>query len=145
VKRVGTAGCTALEEIRPGSFANCRLLRKFWFRPTVRRVDCAFDGTAFTCIDLSETRAERAGFCGMNFLERVILPRRCVLGLVGGLPSLRSVTFGLSAPGAPLEWRAPNVRFEGMKSGPGKELFGGRVSAEVAAVLSRESSPSSPP
>jgi hypothetical protein len=81
----------------------------------------------------------------MIFLERVILPHRCLLHRAYGLPSLRSVTFGAIGPGAALTLRAPDVRFEGMKSGPGMELFGGRIRAEVAAVLSRESSPSSPP
>jgi hypothetical protein len=143
--RVDTAGCSALEEIRSRSFLNCRSLCELKFPPSVRWVERAFAGTAIRCVDLSETKAERAGFSGMTFLERVILPRRCVLDDAYALPSLRSLTFGVVSPGAAYEWRTPSIRFESMSSGPGKVLFGGRVSAEVAAVLSRESSPSSPP
>jgi hypothetical protein len=143
--RVDTAGCTGLEEIRQRSFMKCRALHEFWFPPTVREVNCAFGGIAMTCIDLSETRAERAGFTNMTFLERLILPRRCVLGYALGLPSLQCVTFGLSRAGIAQTWRGPSIRFESMKSGLGRELVSGRVSAEVAAVLSRESSPCSPP
>jgi hypothetical protein len=80
----------------------------------------------------------------MTFLERVILPRRCVLVNVHGLPSLQSVTFGVSESGVAFTLRAPDVRFESMKSGLGKELLCGRVGAEVAAVLSRVSLPSCP-
>jgi hypothetical protein len=144
--RVDTAGCTALEVIGDRSFANCPALREFRFPSSVRLVDDAFHRAAITCVDLSETLVERAGFKWMTFLERVILPRRCVLDDARGLPSLRSLTFGfLSGSGVAFTRRASEIRFESMRSGAEKELFAGRVSAEVAAVLSRESSPSSPP
>jgi hypothetical protein len=145
LRRVAATGCSTLEGIRPGAFMNCRSLCELKFPPSVRFVESAFDGTAIRCVDLSETRAERAEFGGMTFLDRVILPRRCVLDGAYALPSLRSVTFGVWIRRAGLGWRTPGIRFESMKSRPGKELFGGRVSAEVASVLSRESSPSSPP
>jgi hypothetical protein len=48
----------------------------------------------------------------MIFLERVILPRRCVLVRAGGLPSFRSPTFGVTKLGAGYGLRARNVRFE---------------------------------
>jgi hypothetical protein len=140
LKIVDTTACSALEEIQYRSFTNCRSLREFWFPPTVREVD----GTAITCIDLSETRAESAGFSNTTFLERVILPRRCVLAYAYGLPSLRSLTIGVFQVETPYAFRMPSIRLQSMKSVQGRELVGGGVSAEVAAVRSRGSSPCSP-
>ena len=121
---------------------------EFWFPPTVRRVGTAFAGTAIRCLDLSETRTIEADFSDMRFLERVVLPRGCVWHGSGGVPSLRSLTFGAFID---RNVRASRVRFQSMKShdprlrelgggSPGRryptaELLAGVVKAELAVVV----------
>jgi hypothetical protein len=100
LSHVCTAGCTALEEIGWYAFAGCRSLKKFDFPSTIRTIGGqAFFGTAIAEIDLLETAAESVEVGGMAFLKRLILPRRCVLDGMGGLPALRSLTFGRALNG----------------------------------------------
>ena len=110
----------------------------------------ALGGTAIEDVDLSRTVVKSAAFGPMIFLERLTLPRHCVLGGPVGFPALRSLTFG----DAPENWHAlafglhvRDVRFESFRAPqantPGLE--NARVHAEVAAVFTREANTSYPP
>jgi hypothetical protein len=147
LSHVGTAGCMVLEEIGWDAFGGCRRLREFVFPSIVRTVNDPFGGTSITCLDLSGTRAESVAVRDMKFLERLVLPRRCVLKRVCGLPALRTVTFG-ARPGyidvrSDFGGNPREVRFESLaapaKGGP---LWTGTCAfAEVACVLGRDSFP----
>jgi hypothetical protein len=144
LSHVGTTDCVVLEEIGWNAFLACRNLREFVFPVTVRKVGSAFAGTSIVRLDLSETRAESLDAQGMKFLERLVLPRRCVLKSALGLPALRSVTFGVC--GDETRWSPREVRFESLtapaKGGP--LAVGARAFGEVACVLGRESFPFPP-
>jgi hypothetical protein len=150
LSHVGTSRCTALERIEQSSCCNCRSLVKFDFPRTILAVGIlAFQGTAMEEIDLSETVAISATFSDMIFLERLTLPRHCVLEWLAGLPALRMLTFGRAAIGQDfrLGSHVQEVRFEGFLApkGTASGLENARVHAEVNAVFRRESSPSCPP
>jgi hypothetical protein len=144
LSHVGTTDCVALEMIEWAAFLGCRNLREFVFPLAVRGVGPAFDGTSIVRLDLSETRAESVEVRGMKFLERLVLPRRCILKSAFGLPSLRIVTFGMC--GGDNCWSPREVRFESLtapaKGGP--LAVGACVFGEVARVLGRESFPFPP-
>jgi hypothetical protein len=141
---VGTTHCAALEEVGLQAFLGCRNLREFVFPLTVRKVGAAFGGTSIVRLDLSETLAESVEVQDMKFLERLVLPRRCILESVFGLPALRSVTFGLC--GEETRWSPREVRFESLaapaKGGP--LAVGACAFGEVACVLGCESFPFPP-
>jgi hypothetical protein len=141
---VGTADCVALDEIRWDAFLGCRNLREFAFPLMIRKVRRAFGGTSFVRLDLSETQAESVGVQGMKFLERLVLPRRCILEGALGLPALRSVTFGVCSEET--RWSPREVRFESLaapaKSGP--LAVDACVFGEVACLLGRGSFPFPP-
>jgi hypothetical protein len=137
----------ALEEIQFGACGSCRSLAAFPIPPTLRKLEAPFPGTSIAIIDLSDTEAESVRILGMVFLGELILPRRCILGLVGGVPSLRLVTFGGSREGGDFAWHPTEVRFESLAAcadfSPG--LLEARVYAEVACELGRETVPFPPP
>jgi hypothetical protein len=107
----------------------------------------AFGSTSITTIDLTGTVAESASVCGMDFLGVLILPRRCVLRDVSGLPALRSVTFGASCDGGGFLWHPKEVRFESLIADAGFSpgLCETLVYGEVACELERETLPFPPP
>jgi hypothetical protein len=154
---VGTSSCTALDGIAWGAFLGCRSLGKFVFPRTIREVDPeAFSGTAIAGVDLTETAAESVGFVHMIFLEQLVLHRRCVLKCEFGLPALRSLTFGQPWDGGDHGFGSRfgfgsgirEVRFEGFLGPPEGSVVGlenAHVHAEVAAVSTHESRPTSPP
>jgi hypothetical protein len=84
-----------------------------------------------------ESRTERSGFTGTTFLERLILPRRCVLPWSYGLPELRSVILGSSDSGF-CEWTRPSIRFRVVKSGPGLQLFGASPPRSLPSYLASQ-------
>jgi hypothetical protein len=98
-------------------------------------------------MDLSGTVAESVEIIGMVFLVELILPRRCIVGRVRAVPSLRLVTFGGSREGGELGWHPTEVRFESLSASadfsPG--LLEARVYGEVACELGRETVPFPPP
>jgi hypothetical protein len=148
LSHVGTADCVALEVIELDAFQDCRSLRGFAFPLMIRRVCRAFGGTSISCLNLSETRAESVELEDMQFLERLVLPRRCILKSARGLPALRSVTFA-EGPGVwdgPFGWYPRQVRFERLvrPTNGGQLGVGTRACAEVACVLGRESFPFPP-
>jgi hypothetical protein len=138
---------TALEEIEVAACSRCRSLAEFPFPPTLPKLDDAFCGTSIRSIDLLDTAAESVEIIGMVFLAELILPRRCILGLVHGVPSLRLVTFGGSREGGDFAWHPTEVRFESLSASadfsPG--LLETRVYGEVACELGRETVPFPPP
>jgi hypothetical protein len=140
-------GATALEEIELGACGRCRSLAAFPFPPTLRKLEVPFYGTSIASMDLSDTAAESVEIAGMVFLVELILPRRCILRYVLGVPSLRLVTFGGSREGGQLGWHPTEVRFEGLSAcadfSPG--LLEARVYGEVACELGRETVPFPPP
>jgi hypothetical protein len=144
LSQVVTSGCVALEEIKWGSFRDCRDLHEFVFPSMVQEVGLAFGGTSMVCLDLSGTEAKSILVGNMKFLERLVLPRRCTLAYGAGLPALRRVTFG--ACGEICGWNPRELRFEGFAApGKGGQLAVGACAfAEVACLLSRGSLPFPP-
>jgi hypothetical protein len=140
-------GSTALEEIEFAACGRCRSLAAFPFPPTLRKLEIPFIGTSIAIMDLSDTEAESVEIFGMVFLVELILPRRCILGHVDGVPSLRLITFGGSREGCELAWHPTEVRFESLSAcadlSPG--LLEARVYGEVACELGRETVPFPPP
>jgi hypothetical protein len=110
----------------------------------VRVVGAAFGGTSIVCLDLSETSAESVEAQDMKFLERLVLPRCCILTYAFGLPALRSVTFGDGLVSGC--WNPLQVRFESLTAPVNGEQLGVGTCAfaEVACVLGRESFPFPP-
>jgi hypothetical protein len=144
LSHVGTTACVALDEIGYDAFKGCRSLREFVFPSMTRVVGRAFGGASITCLDLSETRAESIEAQSMKFLERMMLPRRCILTSACGLPALRCVILG--ACGGCCSENPRQVRFESLaapaKGGP--LALGTCVFAAVACLLGRESFPFPP-
>jgi hypothetical protein len=139
---------TALEEIQDYACEGCRSLAAFVFPPTIRRLEyLAFGGTSITTLDLSGTVAEKAWIEGMVSLMDLVLPRRCVLEGVSGVPSLNCVKFGASGDVSDFTWHPTTVRFESLAAdaefSPG--LLEARVYGEVACELRRETLPFPPP
>jgi hypothetical protein len=139
---------TALEAIGMFACSGCRSLTAFEFPPTFLCMEyAAFDSTSITSIDLTETAAERVVVCDMVILVDLVLPRRCVLDHVQGLPSLRRVTFGASDKVKKFAWHATDVRFDGLNAdadfSPG--LLAARVYGEVACEMGCETLPFPPP
>jgi hypothetical protein len=138
---------TALEEIRWGACKGCRFLAAFLFPPTVRSLAYAFSGTSITILDLTGTVAEKVWVYGMVFLVDLVLPRRCVLEHVGGVPSLCRVRFRTSRNAGDFGWHPAEVRFESVTAdaefSPG--LLEARVYGEVACELGCETLPFPPP
>jgi hypothetical protein len=147
--RLGSIGSdgTALEVVGTFACSGCRSLATFRFPPTVRTVCGAFGGTSIRIMDLSGTQAEDVSVWGMGLLVELILPRRCVLGRVFEVPSLRRVAFGASRPDSDFFWHPREVRFEGLTAdtafSPG--LLGARVYGEVACEFRHETFPVPPP
>jgi hypothetical protein len=140
-------GRTALEEIGVWACAGCRSLTSFSFPPTVRKLSDAFCGTSMTVIDLSDTVAEEVSIYDMTFLVELVLPQRCVLGEVCGVPSLRHVTFGSSEDGDHFAWYPTEMRFESLAADAefSRSLLEARVYGEVACELGCETLPYPPP
>jgi hypothetical protein len=139
---------TALEEIEERACDGCRCLTAFVFPPTFRSLGgMAFGGTSIATLDLSGTVAEKVGVHGMVSLVDLVLPRRCVLESISGVPSLRCVTFGASGNASNFAWHPTEVRFESLwtdaEFSPG--LLEARVYGEVACELRRETLPFPPP
>jgi hypothetical protein len=138
---------TALEEIESGACKGCRSLVALVFPPTIRSLGDAFDGTSITTVDLSGTVAEKAWINGMVSLVQLVLPRRCVLTGIVGVPSLLRVSFGASGNISNFAWHPAEVRFENLtadaKFSPG--LLEARVYGEVACELGCETLPFPPP
>jgi hypothetical protein len=150
LSHVGTSSCTACEKIDKFASAGCRSLKSFAFPRTIREIGgCSFDGTAIEDADLSETVAESAMFVDMILLERLSLPRCCVLEKVYGVSALRSLTFGRAGVDGFFYFGSSvcEVRFEGFLApvGDASGLVSARVHGEVAAVFTRQSNPSCPP
>jgi hypothetical protein len=141
------ASRTALQKIGFGACEACRSLAVFAFPSSVREVPYAFDGTSIQVIDLTDTMAEEVSVDGMIFLVDLVLPRRCVLGMALGVPSLCRVTFGAAEDGTLFIWQPTEVRFESLTAdsefSPG--LLEARVYGEVACELRRETLPFPPP
>jgi hypothetical protein len=138
---------TALEEIGYGACEGCRSLAAFVFPPTIRSLRYAFDGTSITTLDLSGTVAEKVSIEGMTSLVDLVLPRRCVLEHIGGVPSLRCLTFGASLRGCTFAWHPTEVRFESLTADAGFSpgLLEARLYGEVACELGCETLPFPPP
>jgi hypothetical protein len=138
---------TALEEIVVNACDGCRSLVAFAFPPTVRSLEYAFDGTSITTVDLSGTVVESVCIDGMPFLVELVLPRRCVLEDIQGIPSLRCVTLGHVRDPSYFAWHPTEVRFESLTAdavfSPG--LLEARVYGEVGGELGRETLPFPPP
>jgi hypothetical protein len=139
---------TALEKIEEWACDGCRSLAAFVFPPTIRSVECAaFSDTSITTLDLSGTVAESVWVFGMVFLVALVIPRRCVLSGLSGMPSLRCMTFGASRSANGFAWHPTEVRFESLTAdaefSPG--LQEARVYGEVACELGRETLPFPPP
>jgi hypothetical protein len=142
------AGRTALQDVGSLACGGCRRRSAFTFPPTVRSVQyAAFGGTSITTLDLSGTVAEKVRVNGMVSLVDLVLPRRCVLKGVEGVPSLRCVTFGASRHASHFAWHPREVRFESLVAdaefSPG--LLAAWVYGEVACELGRETLPFPPP
>jgi hypothetical protein len=139
---------TALEEIEREACCACRSLAAFVFPPTVRSLQSgAFRGTSITTLDLSGTVAEHVCVYDMVSLVDLVLPRRCVLEDVSGVPSLRCVAFGASGHASSFAWHPAEVRFESLLAdaefSPG--LLEARLYGEVACELGCEALPFPPP
>jgi hypothetical protein len=138
---------TALEEIEIAACEGCRSLAAFEFPATARSLEYAFGGTSITTLDLSGTVAEKVWVYGMVSLVDLVLPRRCILDTVSGVPSLRCVTFGASSKFGSFAWHPTDVRFESLtadaKFSPG--LLEARVYSEVACEMGCETIPFPPP
>jgi hypothetical protein len=138
---------SALGEIGVGACGRCTSLATFSFSPTLRKLGDAFCGTSIATMDLSGTSAESVSIGGVIFLADLVLPRRCVLVHVEGVPSLRRVTFGASRSGGDFAWHPTEVRFESLaaESAFSAGLLEARVYAEVACELGRQTIPFPPP
>jgi hypothetical protein len=138
---------TALELIEECACEECRSLTAFVFPPTVRILRAPFDGTSITTIDLTSTVAENVVICNMVFLVDLVLPRRCVLTMVAGVPSFRRVSFGASKRCRDFAWQPTEVRFESLTADAdlSRGLLGARVYGEVACKMGCESLPFPPP
>jgi hypothetical protein len=138
---------TALEDIMIEACDECRSLAVFVFPPTIRKLEAAFCGTSITTLDPSGTVAEKVWVYGTVSLVDLVLPRRCVLRTISGVPSLRCVTFGASEEGGTFAWHPTEVRFESLTAdadfSPG--LLDARVYGEVACELGCETLPFPPP
>jgi hypothetical protein len=106
-----------------------------------------FDGTSITTIDLSDTVAEEVWICDMTFLVDLVLPRRCVLSDLCGVPSLRRLAFGASEDGGGFVWHPTEMRFESLAADAefSRSLLEARVYGEVACELGCETLPFPPP
>jgi hypothetical protein len=106
-----------------------------------------FDGTSITTIDLSDTVAEEVWIYDMTFLVDLVLPRRCVLPVLCGMPTLRHVTFGASKGSCGFVWHPTEVRFESLAANAdfSRSLLEARVYGEVACELGCETLPFPPP
>jgi hypothetical protein len=149
LSHIGTSACTALDRLCPSACECCRSLSRFDFPRSSREVEDAFCFTAIEEVDLSDTFAESAGFQNMTLVERLILPRGCVLEYIIGLPALRILTFGGAGDEEhfSIGSQISEVRFESFLA-PRKEAAGlkrARVHGEVTAVFTRESNSSYPP
>jgi hypothetical protein len=133
---------TALEEIEYAACEGCKSLVAFAFPPTVRVLGyMVFAGTAITTLDLSGTVAENVSVCGLVSLVELVLPRRCILDYVAGVPSLRRVTFGARAwEETGFAWHPTEVRFEDLVAEPmfSRGLLEARVYGEVACEMGCE-------
>jgi hypothetical protein len=139
---------TALEVIGYRACDECRSLTSFPFPQTIRCLEGrAFGGTSITTIDLSDTMAEEVSIYDMTFLVDLVLPRRCVLEDVCGMPSLRHVTFGASKGSCGFVWRPTELRVESLAADAGfsRTLLEARVYGEVACELGCETLPFPPP
>jgi hypothetical protein len=138
---------TALEGIENAACEGCRSLTAFEFPPAVHILENAFGGTSITTLDLSGTAAEEVSVYRMVSLVDLVLPRRCNLGGIGGVPSLRCVSFGASLRLCAFGWHPTAVRFESLapdaEFSPG--LLEARVYGEVACELGCETLPFPPP
>jgi hypothetical protein len=138
---------TALEEIESEACSGCRSLADFVFPPTIGSLGRAFENTSITTLDLSGTEAEGVSISGMVSLVVLVLPRRCVLRAIEGVPSLLRVTLGASLKVGRFAWHPTEVRFESLTAdaefSPG--LLEARVYGEVACELGRETRPFPPP
>jgi hypothetical protein len=140
--------CAALERIDDLACKGCRSLAAFVFPSIFRILEyAAFSGTSMTTLDLSGTVAERAWVEEMTSLVDLVLPRRCVLKGVWGVPSLRRVRFGASRRASGFAWHPAEVRFDSLTAAsefsPG--LLQARVYGEVACELGCETLPFPPP
>jgi hypothetical protein len=83
----------------------------------------------------------------MVFLVDVVLPRRCVLNGVTGVPSLRRGSFGVSKRCDDFTWQPTEVRFESLKADAAlsRGLLEARVYGEVACEMGCETLPFPPP
>jgi hypothetical protein len=138
---------TALGTIGRGACGGCRSLAAFAFPPRVRVLESPFEGSSITTIDLTSTLAEDVWICGMVFLADLVLPRRCVLRELAGVPSLRRVTFGVSKRCSTFTWQPTEVRFESLiaDAALSRGLLEARVYGEVACEMGRETLPFPPP
>jgi hypothetical protein len=106
----------------------------------------AFGGTSITTLDLSGTVVEEVSVGHMVSLVDLVLPRRCVLEDVWGVPSLRRATFGTSRS-SNFACHPTEVRFLSLTAdaefSPG--VLGARVYGEVACELEYETRPFPPP
>jgi hypothetical protein len=107
----------------------------------------AFSSTSIKSMDLTGTKAEKIVVCEMVFLVELVLPRRCMLGDIWGVPSLRRVTFGASRGPRHCAWHPAEVRFESLKADADlpQGLFEARVYGEVACEMGHETLPFPPP
>jgi hypothetical protein len=137
----------ALETIERGACEGCRSLTVFAFPPTIRVLESPFEGSSITTIDLTSTLAEEVLICNMVFLVELVLPRRCILKELEGMPSLRRVSFGASKRRGAFTWQPTEVRFESLKAdaefSPG--LLEARVYGEIACEMGCETLPFPPP
>jgi hypothetical protein len=138
---------TALEGIGEGACNECRSLAAFAFPPTVRALEYPFEGTSIATIDLTGTLAGRVGISDMVFLVDLVLPRRCVLNGLAGVPSLRRVTFGVSKCCEGFTWHPTEVRFESLRADAdlSRGPLEARVYGEVACEMECETLPFPPP
>jgi hypothetical protein len=149
LSHVGMSYCTELLAVEYAAFGGCRSLREFSFPSTLRRLDYSFHGASIITIDLSGTAVEHVNISEMMLLERIVLPRRCMLSVHGGVPRLRTVTFG--AYSLLYAWSPRMLRFESMErrkrdaslpvQSSGRQSY---AFAEVACVLGRDSFPFPP-
>jgi hypothetical protein len=138
---------TALEKIESMTCDGCRSLTAFAFPPSFRILKNAFDGTSVTALDLSSTLAEDVSVRGMIFLMDLVLPRRCVLAAVSGMPSIRRVTFGACEKVRSFVWHPTEVRFECVTAHAefSPDLLEARVYGEVGCEMGCETLPLPPP
>jgi hypothetical protein len=149
LSHVETSACKWLVSTDYAAFAGCRSLRDFRFPSTFLRLDYSFAGTSIVAIDFTGTRVERVRISEMMWLERLVVPRWCVLSIEAGVPRLRTVIFG--AYGSLYGWSPRILRFESLQSAnpePFLSLISGTrpayAFAEVACVLGRDSFPFPP-